>query len=160
MPGLEAYLVAPRRTPLLEAPWWREAGSGADAADALACRLEDRLRDHEASPMPWLVVVDDGEELADTPGGNALATLLRRARDVDLTVLAAVQTHTAHRAFGGWITGLRKARQGIILNPNVDTDGDLYGVRLPKKASRRFPPGRGYLVSRGPVDYVQVVWPD
>lgn len=160
VPGLEAYLVAPRRTPLLEAPWWREAGSGADAADALACRLEDRLRDHEASPMPWLVVVDDGEELADTPGGNALATLLRRARDVDLTVLAAVQTHTAHRAFGGWITGLRKSRHGIILNPNVDTDGDLYGVRLPKKASRKFPPGRGYLVSRGPVDYVQVVWPD
>ena len=159
-PGLEAYLVAPRRTPLLAAPWWREVGSGADAADDLARRLEDRLRDHESNPCPWLVVVDDGEELADTPGGNALATLLRRARDVDLTVLAAVQTHTAHRAFGGWITGLRKVRNGIILNPNVDTDGDLYGVRLPKKASRRFPPGRGYLVSRGPVDYVQVVWPD
>ncbi len=159
-PGLEAYLVAPRRTPLLTQPWWREVGSGADAADDLARRLEDRLRDHEANPCPWLVVVDDGEELADTPGGNALANLLRRARDVDLTVLAAVQTHTAHRAFGGWITGLRKSRHGIILNPNVDTDGDLYGVRLPKKESRRFPPGRGYLVSRGPVDYVQVVWPD
>ena len=107
--------------------------AGPTRADDLARRLEDLARDHEACPGTVAGGVDDGDELADTPG-HALATLLR-GRGTRPDVLAAVQTHTAHRAFGGWITGLRKARNGIILDPNVDTDGDLYGVRLPKKAS-------------------------
>ena len=156
-PGLEAYLLAPRRTPLLECPWWRESARGVEASEALARRLEDRMREKEVEPDgPWLVVIDDGDELADSLASGSLDLLIRRARDVDLTVLAAVQTHTAQRAFGGWITSMRKSRQGLILDPQVDVDGDLFGLRLPRKASRRFPPGRGYLVSRGPVEYVQV----
>ncbi len=156
-PGLEAYLLAPRRTPLSNRPWWRESARGVEASEALARKLEDRLREKEVEPDgPWLIVIDDGDELADSLVSGSLDLLIRRSRDVDLTILAAVQTHTAQRAFGGWITSMRKSRQGLILDPQVDVDGDLFGLRLPRKASRRFPPGRGYLVSRGPVEYVQV----
>ncbi len=178
-PGVEAYLLAPRRTALLDAPWWREVGRGVDGCDTLARKLEDVLRERQASGAgpdsagpdgagagsaggipPWLVVVDDGDELVDTLGANSLVTLVRRGRDLGLVLVVALQTHTAHRAFGGWVTEIRKAKHAIVLDPAVDIDGDLFGVRFPRKASRRFPAGRGYLVTRGPVDYVQVACPD
>ncbi len=156
-PDLEAYLLAPRRSTLLDRPWWRDAARGLDASETLARHLEDLVRERQSAPAgPWLVVLDDGDELVDAPSSSALTTLVRRGRDLGLVFVAAVQTHTAHRAFGGWVTDARKGKHGIVLTPDVDTDGDLFGMRFPRKTSRRFPPGRGYLVSRGPVDYVQV----
>ena len=44
----------------------------------------------------------------------------------------------------------------MLLIPEVDVDGDLVSVRLPRKSTRRFLPGRGYFVSRGEVQYAQV----
>ncbi|MCB2178093.1 MAG: FHA domain-containing protein [Actinomycetales bacterium] len=156
-PELECYLLAPRRTPLAERPWWHEVARGTEASDDLARRLADQARERRTTPgRPWLVVVDDGDELVDSPNATALSTLIRTGRDLDLVVLAALGTHTAHRAFGGWATDLRKGKHGIVLTPDVDTDGDLFGLRFPRRASRRFPAGRGLLVDRGIVDYVQV----
>jgi S-DNA-T family DNA segregation ATPase FtsK/SpoIIIE len=42
------------------------------------------------------------------------------------------------------------------LHPELDVDGDLLGVRLPRRTNAVFPPGRGFLVNRGEVELVQV----
>lgn len=160
-PGIEAYLLAPRRTTLSERGWWQAAAQGVEACEELIEQLEARLREKQSEPVqPWLVVIDDGDELVDTMRSNVLETMLRRSRDVGLVFIAAATTHSVQRAFGGWVTSLRNARHGIILDPQADVDGDLFGVRLPRKSSRRFPPGRGYLIARGPVEYVQVAMPE
>ncbi|WP_162907827.1 FtsK/SpoIIIE domain-containing protein [Allorhizocola rhizosphaerae] len=152
IPDIEAYLLAPRRSVLVDSPHWTEAALTVDACDALAQQLNALLRERTGD-RPWLVVIDDGDELADL---GSLANLVRRGRDARMILLAAVQTHVAHRAFGGWITDLRKSKHGMLLRPEIDLDGELFGQRLPLKASRRFPPGRAYVMRRGDIDYVQV----
>lgn len=155
----DSYLLAPRRqSPLAGDPSWTEAAVGHDACERLAQRLADLVaaRADEASPAPLVVVVDDGDELTEGSAAAALERLVRRSRDAGAIVIAAAQAHVVHRTFGGWLTEVRKAKHGLILSPDVDIDGEMFGVRLPRKTVRAFPPGRGYLVRRGACDLVQV----
>lgn len=147
--GGEHLLVAPRRSPLRELDHWTATAFDLGAAGEVLARAA-------GSPGPLVLVIDDGDELVDTPHDPTLVDLVRRTRDYEMILLAAVRTHVAHRVFGGWVGDLRKVRHGLLLQPDVDSDGDLFGVRLPRKANRRFPPGRGYLVGRGPLDFIQV----
>ena len=79
-----------------------------------------------------------------------------RSRDEDIRLIAAVETNAAQRLFGGWLRDLRTEGRGLLLTPNVETDGDLLGVRLPRRGRGPFPPGRGFLVLRGASRLVQV----
>jgi S-DNA-T family DNA segregation ATPase FtsK/SpoIIIE len=158
-PDVPRALFAPRRTPLVDALAWRDVARSADA-DALANRLLATLDDLDASHAGRepraLIVIDDADELADGPASFVLERLVKGARDGGIVVLAAAQAHPLHRAFGGFLAELRKPKRGVALQPDVDVDGDLFGVRFPRKTTRTFPPGRGYLVDRGVVAYVQV----
>ena len=51
---------------------------------------------------------------------------------------------------------LRKDATGLLLDPDLDLDGELLGVRLPRRSNPFFPPGRGYLVVSGTVRLIQV----
>lgn len=157
-PDVRAYLLAPRRSALTEMGPWTEAARGLDACEALAVSLAEELsgRTQDSSESTVLLVVDDGDELTEGKGAKALERLTRRARDSGLVLLAAAQTHVIHRSFGGWVTELRKAKHGLVLSPDVEVDGDLLGVRFPRRTSRVFPVGRGYLVRRGSLELVQV----
>ena len=131
-PELECHLLAPRRSPLTATNGW-----ASQAADPQACsKLADELlalTERPPGAPPVLVVVDDGTELAELP---ALETLVRRGRDAGVRVLAAVETHGAQRAYGGWIRELRNARRGLLLAPDPEADGELLGVRLPRTRAR------------------------
>lgn len=158
--AVDTYLLAPRRQSRLATgdPSWTEAAVGSDACERLAKRLADEVaaRADEASPSPLVVVIDDGDELTEGMAATALERLVRRSRDAGAVVIAAAQTHVVHRTFGGWLTEIRKAKHGLILSPDVDIDGEVFGVRLPRKTVRSFPPGRGYLVRRGTCSLIQV----
>ena len=71
-------------------------------------------------------------------------------------MLAAAERVAAQRAFSGWLRELRKDEHGMLLSPDAETDGELLGVRLPRRTNPVYPPGRGYLVERGAVELVQV----
>ncbi|HEY8740821.1 MAG TPA: FtsK/SpoIIIE domain-containing protein [Candidatus Dormibacteraeota bacterium] len=153
-------LLAPRRSPLTDLAVWDEVARGAQDCERLAEDLAERCRNEAADASATTIVfVDDGDEVADGAVSAALEVVAKRGRDSGVRLVAAVETGAAHRAYGGWIAELRKARQGLLLQPDVDIDGDLLGARLPRRASRAFPPGRGYLVRRGTVDLVQVAAP-
>ena len=156
-PSLELELLAPRRSPLATLGCWRSVAEGNEACDAAAARLAEAVeaRATDGAP-PLVVVIDDGEELADALSGAALETLVRRGRDRDVRVVVAAERLAVQRAFGGWLRELRKEEHGLLLDPDVDVDGDLLGVRLPRRSNPVFPPGRGYLVERGVVELVQV----
>lgn len=154
---VKRFLVAPRRTELLEMTGWERVGRGTDGCDELLVELAAEVRERGEKPNDLIVVVvDDGEELAEGASSSALAEIMRRGRDAGVVVMAAVSTNSAHRSFGGWISDLKRARHAMLLIPDVDVDGDLVSVRLPRKSTRRFVPGRGYYVSRGDVQYAQV----
>ena len=151
-PRRELHLLAPRRSALPELPIWTSAAQGLDACVTAVAELLARV---EAGATGIVLVVDDGEELTDTPAGPAIETIVRRGRDVDVRVVAAAERQGA-RAFSGWPRELRKEEHGLLLDPELDVDGDLFGVRLPRSTSGTFPPGRGFYVSRGEIELVQV----
>ena len=152
-PGLECYLLAPRRSPLMEVDGWTSMGKGADACRTMAERLAALVEDRVPDAPPVLVVVDDANEIGEL---LPLETLMRRGRDAGVRLLAAAESHATHRAFGGWVRELRNGRRGLLLMPDPETDGDLLGVRLPRSALAPAAPGRGYAVGDGIAELLQV----
>jgi DNA segregation ATPase FtsK/SpoIIIE, S-DNA-T family len=153
---LEMHLLVPRRSPLSELGPWTSVAEGLqaceDAVSALAAQIEQR----PGVATPVLVVIDDGDELAESLAAPALESIVRRGRDAAVRVVCACERQAAQRAFGGWLRELRKEEHGLLLAPDPDVDGDLLAVRLPRRTNPVFPPGRGYLVRRGTIELVQV----
>jgi S-DNA-T family DNA segregation ATPase FtsK/SpoIIIE len=128
--------------------------SGMDASETWMTESQAKLE----AAGPSLVLIDDGDELFDVGAGDALQRTMRWARDNDVRFVVAVESHAAHRAFGGWFAEMKKEKHGILLDPDVEVDGDLFGARLPRR-KLSFPPGRGYLLSRGDSKLIQVARP-
>ena len=158
MPSLELHLLAPRRTDLTELDLWSSVARGLEECEASVASLAESVTARQAggSAEPIVLVVDDGNELTEGKAAGALEMVARRGRDVGVWIVAASEAHAAHRTFGGWLRELRNEEHGLLLVPQPDIDGDLLGVRLPRRSSSAFPPGRGYLVRRGRIDLVQV----
>lgn len=154
----ELRLLAPRRSPLAELECWSAVVRGTEACEAAALELAGAIEARAGGDAgrPLVVVVDDAEELAESLGAQPLEIVVRRGRDLDVRVLAACERQAAQRAFTGWLRELRKEEHGLLLAPDADVDGDILGVRLPRRTNPVFPPGRGYLVERGTVQLVQV----
>ena len=157
MPSLELHLAAPRRSHLPSLEIWSSVASGLQESEALLSSLAERVAARTSgSEEPIVLVVDDGGELSDGKAGTALEMIARRGRDLGVWVVAATEAQGAHRTFGGWLRELRNEEHGLLLVPQVDIDGDLLGVRLPRRSATTFPPGRGYLVQRGRIELIQV----
>ncbi len=155
-PDAEMALLAPRRTPLSDRDEWSFVARGLDDVTKLAERLATPALTEESSTGRLVIIVDDGEELLEGAVADHLERIVRRTRDGMVVVCAACQTHRAHRAYGGWLSEMRKAKHGLVITPDVDVDGDLFGVRFPRRSALQFPPGRGYLAGRAGVTLIQV----
>jgi S-DNA-T family DNA segregation ATPase FtsK/SpoIIIE len=153
--GPQLHLLAPRRSPLAELALWSSTAEGVEACEDAATTLAAQVEQLSTGP-PLVVVIDDGEELAESIAAPALEAIVRRGRDVSVRVVCACERQAAQRAFGGWLRELRKEEHGLLLAPDTDVDGDLLAVRLPRRTNPVFPPGRGYLVERGELELVQV----
>ncbi len=149
LPDVALHLLAPRRSPLVELEGWASKAIGMEECEAAAARLADVAG-------PAAIVIDDGDELADSLGAAPLEPLVRRGRDAGICVIAAAERQAVQRAFAGWLRELRKDEHGLLLDPDPDVDGDLLGARLPRRSNPVFPAGRGYYVDRGLVELVQV----
>ncbi len=156
-PECELYLFAPRRSPLSELGVWAEKATSREACDAAIRTLAERLAAGALSPQrPTIIVVDGAEDMGDAGMAHPLDGLARAGRDAGVRIVAACERQTAQRAFSGWLAEVRKDEQGLLLDPDVDTDGQIVGARLPRRSSVTFSPGRGYLVRRGEAVLVQV----
>jgi S-DNA-T family DNA segregation ATPase FtsK/SpoIIIE len=155
--GVDVHVLAPRRSTLADLPGLATVARGAEACAARAAELAElvQARSPDADHPLVLVVIDDGGELAEGLAAPALETIARRGRDVGVRLVVACESQQA-RGFAAWLRELRKDGHGVLLDPNLDLDGDLLGVRLPRRTSAGFPPGRGYLVAEGVAVLVQL----
>jgi S-DNA-T family DNA segregation ATPase FtsK/SpoIIIE len=153
----ELHLLAPRRSQLTELDLWTSVARGMDACEARVPELVEEVyaRSGDGGEPPLVIVVDDAGELAEAVCAGAIETLLRRGRDRDVHVVAALERGQA-RHYAPWIRELRKDGAGLLLDPDLDLDGELLGVRLPRRSNAFFPPGRGYLVAGGSARLIQV----
>jgi len=112
----------------------------------------------EAGPFS-VVVIDDADALGDLPLAARLAQLLSRWRDGGATVLAAAGIEEAAGAFRGLVPELRKAKSGLLLQPQQVTQGDLLGTRLQRSMVGAPLPLRAVAVHQGVATVVQVPVP-
>ncbi len=146
--GLAVWGVCGRRSPLPQAGLDRCAVGEDDAVAVLAA-----ARVHKGM---LVLLVDDAEQFADSD--QAIAGLVS-ARPADLLVIAAGRSDDLRSMYSHWTKTIRKARCGVLLQPNVDYDGELLGVNLPRRAPVAVTPGRGYVVSGGLLDFLQAMSP-
>ena len=153
-PDIMLVLVAGRRSSALTTVTWSSGPVDPARAPELAAALRevDRIL-HEGRTV--VVLVDDADSLPEMASA-ALDELARRSRDEPVRVVAATDTRWALRAYGGLVPELRKAKQGVLLSPEIEMDGDLLGVRLRPSVEAMSGAGRGYLVRHGTSELVQV----
>lgn len=156
-PEATFHLLAPRKTPLRDLTMWARVAEGAQACaeeiESLAAAVTD------SPDAPRVVVIDDAEEILEGPASYALEALIRRARDGSTRFVVAGEIKALQRAFTGWVTEIRKDKQGLLLDPDTEVDGDLLGVRLPRRKPSQAIVGRGYLIRRGAAEQIQVARP-
>ena len=142
------HLVATggRRSPLRDCPTLDRFTAPGGEATALFAQLR-------AIDGPVVVLIDDAEGFDDADEG--IAGLLAANRP-DLHVVAAGRADSLRSLYGHWTQTVRRSKTGLLLRPNIDLDGDLVGVTLPRRAPVQMTPGRGYVVHNGEPEIVQV----
>ncbi|HEX5534919.1 MAG TPA: FtsK/SpoIIIE domain-containing protein [Actinomycetales bacterium] len=120
-------------------------------------KLTALLAGGRESGRPVAVVVDDADQL---DGGSYEPVLLglldRLPTSRDVLVLAGSTPELVGRYHGVTVSA-RRGASGLLLGPGGNLDGDVFGVRLPRRIQRH--PGRGLLVRRGALTAVQVALP-
>ncbi len=77
------------------------------------------------------MLVDDAEAVDDV--GGILERLSTSDRP-DLLFVAAGRNDGIRSGYSHWTRPLRRSKVGVLLRPDVDLDGDILGVSLPRRA--------------------------
>jgi S-DNA-T family DNA segregation ATPase FtsK/SpoIIIE len=137
-------VVAPDRSPLAHVEGrHRRVPAASAVAEARALLGADR---------PVLLLVDDADLLPDDAHG--LDALLAERLPNLVTVVAATSEVVRSR-YGHVARAVGRGGLGLLLRPDPDLDGDLLGVRLPRRAPVAPGVGRGWLVGAGEPEVVQ-----
>jgi DNA segregation ATPase FtsK/SpoIIIE, S-DNA-T family len=137
------------RSPLYGLEPLDAAGSLADLAGVVRAALTD--------PRRWVVLIDDAPGVDDVDG--ILASLLASRRP-GLHLVGSGRTDDLRGGFAHWSRPLRQARAGVLLRPNLTADGELLGVRLPRRVAVGLGvAGRGFVVTEGEAVLGQVARP-
>jgi S-DNA-T family DNA segregation ATPase FtsK/SpoIIIE len=147
-------LVTPRRSPLREL-----AGTPGVLAVLEAEADRDAVTAAIGGRQRYVVVVDDAELLRDAPLDDALADVLREARDGEHGMIIAGATEDLKSAYRGFAADALRSRSGLLLAVQSADDGDVFGIRLPRNAGSGGPIGRAILVRLSNTLPVQVALP-
>ncbi len=147
--GVQVWGIGDRRSPLLGSPLLDRTASGAD--DLAPMLAEARMHDG-----PLVLMIDDAERFDDAD--QAISGLLDAGLS-DLRIIAAGRSDDLRSLYSHWTKTVRKSRCGVLLQPNVDYDGELLGVTLPRRAPVSLTAGRGYACVAGGMALVQTASP-
>ena len=131
------------------------------AADPRIHRVVDPGAAEELPPLVAssapvvLVLVDDADAIED-PRLESLGS----SRRPNLLVVVAGRSDVLRTNYGHWTRPLRRSKLGVLLRPDSDLDGDLLGVRLPRRPPVAMAVGRGYIVNNGEPVLAQIALPD
>jgi S-DNA-T family DNA segregation ATPase FtsK/SpoIIIE len=144
-PDIPIAAIATRRSALRDCGVLDRVVTSADEIAELVAELRasDRVR---------LLLIDDADAVDDP--ARALSDLFGAPLS---TLHAVVAGRTdALKSLGHWSVGVRRSRTGLLLQPEVTTDGPLLGVTLPRRPLPPVRPGCGYRVDAGGFELMQV----
>jgi S-DNA-T family DNA segregation ATPase FtsK/SpoIIIE len=157
VPEAELHLLAPRRSSLAGLDCWDEVATGAAACAAAAETLLRRAEAGDFEQRPGFVLVDDAGELTEPRVAADLERLVLIGRDCRLRLVIAAETVAARGIGVNWIRDVRREAHGLLLQPSDPAaEGELFAARLPRRVAAPLVPGRGFLVSAGKDELVQV----
>jgi S-DNA-T family DNA segregation ATPase FtsK/SpoIIIE len=148
-PDVELTGVATRRSALRDCPVLSRVLTSTDQLAELAAELR-------ASDRLQMLLIDDADMIDDPT--RALSDLFS-APLATLHAVIAGRTD-ALKSLGHWSVGVRRSRTGLLLQPEVQVDGPLLGVTLPRRPLPPVRPGCGYRVDAGGFELVQVALPE
>jgi S-DNA-T family DNA segregation ATPase FtsK/SpoIIIE len=145
-PGVELAGIATRRGSALRE--CRRLSRVATAAEQIA-ELVAELRESERMHV---LLIDDADATDDP--SRALGELFSATVGGIHAIVAGRADEL--RSLGHWSVGARRSRVGLLLQPDVQTDGMLLGVTLPRRPAPPTRPGCGYRVDPGGFELMQV----
>ncbi|NDL58930.1 FtsK/SpoIIIE domain-containing protein [Phytoactinopolyspora mesophila] len=156
--GWRVILVTPRRSPL------RDLGEheGVLGVVDLESKKDDVLELMEgivpAKDAPPSALLIDDIELIGVDGWlvDAITKHLGKLRDSGSVIVASGTTDDLGSSYRGPVAALKKSRSGVLLSPGSASDGDHFGIKLPRSLASGMPPGRGIYVAAGQWQLVQV----
>ena len=134
---------APRRSPLRDLP----------LPVVICCDYAELERVLAPIDGRTLLLVDDADTVTDPLG--VLDRWITKGGPGRHAIVAG-RNDGIRRQYGMWTQKVRDGRCGVLLVPDHELDGDLLGVALPRQHRMTPVPGRGYLVSDGALDGVQL----
>jgi DNA segregation ATPase FtsK/SpoIIIE, S-DNA-T family len=115
-------------------------------------QIADLVTELRAADGLRMLLIDDADAVDDP--ARALSDLFS-APHANLHAIVAGRTD-ALKTLGHWSVGVRRARTGLLLQPDVQVDGQLLGVTLPRRPAPPVRPGCGYRVDPGGFELMQV----
>ena len=147
-PDIPLLGIATRRSALRECAALSRVVTATEELGELVTELREADRLH-------VLLVDDADVVDDPTRG--LSDLFAAPRS-NLHAIVAGRTD-ALKTLGHWSVGVRRSRTGLLLQPDVQIDGPLLGVTLPRRPTPPVRPGCGYRVDPGGFELVQVAIP-
>ncbi|MGP3973616.1 FtsK/SpoIIIE domain-containing protein [Streptomyces sp. 8N114] len=152
--GLPLVVVTPKRSPLRELE--NEPGVLGVVRETTDAAPLQELLERAAEDGRYAVVVDDAELVYDTPLDSVLEAVVRSGVDGGHGLVAAGTTDSLTSQYRGFVRESRRARSGLLLSPQNNSEGELFNIRLPR-ATASGVAGRGLLVLSGEMLPVQAV---
>lgn len=140
--------ICSKRSPLQAAQLDRLAINSADIPGMIA--------DARMQRSTLVILIDDAESLEDPDQSlnNLIAQCPPRVR-----IIAAGRSADIRQQYGGWTKLLRRGRCGVLLQPDVDFDGEMLAANLPRRSPVPLTTGRGYACAGGVARLVQTMSP-
>ncbi len=159
-PAINMHALCGRRKQLVELTDAEFHATPCALIDRLNAAEEDSETEHEDRPRQGagqlhLILIDDAEFIDDE--GSQLLALIHERRE-GLWICASARPDALRSSYGTFTAALRKSRQGFILRPQREVDGELWMTTLPRKnTDPLFPAGRGFLIRDGFAELAQVM---
>lgn len=144
----QVWGICDRRSPLATADLDRIA-VGTDEVPALLASLR-------IERGPVFLLIDDAERFEDTD--QSIAGIVASGLP-GLCIIASGRAADLRGLYSHWTKAIRKSRLGVVLQPDVNYDGELLGATLPRKAPVALTAGRGYLGVGGQMSLIQSLSP-
>ena len=119
----QVWVMCTRRSPLAHRDFDRKAVTPQEIT-ALAAELE-------ITEEPVLLLIDDAERIDDA--GEGITNILK-AESPWIRVIATGKPGELRTMYSHWTKMVRKSRTGVLLQPHVDYDGDMFSMNLPRRA--------------------------
>ncbi|WP_217199049.1 FtsK/SpoIIIE domain-containing protein [Streptomyces buecherae] len=153
--GTSLILVAPRKSPLRDLAD-EPLVAGLLNAESTEDDLEELI---DTIDGPYVVVADDAELLYEAPLDEALETVIRKGMDGDHGLIAAGNSDTLSGQYRGFVVEARRSRNGLLLQPQSSTDGELFNIRIASNSGGG-PVGSGLFAFGGGAMPIQAAQPE